>query len=664
MALCCGVFIVTGGAGELRAQVSPGPLSRAHSSLEGAEKCLECHGRGEDALSENCTSCHAEIEFQRAHGLGLHGTQSGADCAACHPEHAGVDFELIDWGADGRAGFEHARTGWRLEGRHASTECRECHRREFQTSPVAGLIQGEDRGRSWLGLERRCLACHADHHRGDLGSDCAGCHEPAAWTPATGFDHSASSFPLTGKHAGVDCNACHLVPGRVFSRAEDGGSAPRFRPVDHGECSACHADTHEGRLGPACGTCHVTDGFRQVSRKDFDHARTRFPLIGGHGSVACEDCHDPVQAGGKRPAFGSCAGCHADPHAGRATVRGRAADCSACHDESGFERSTFTVGRHRDSAFPLEGRHAHVACESCHPSRPAGVPADALGTAGVLLRPPHDRCSDCHRDAHAGQLASRPDGGACESCHTVDGWRPSTFGADRHAALGLPLAGRHADIECAACHAETRPGLPSHSRSAELGSARVALGLLDADCASCHLDPHAGRFAAGGDRPFEAGCPACHDARRFRPSAVDAVVHSRFGYPLEGAHVATPCSACHAELILAAASSSLVLGRAARELRFEARHESCEDCHDSPHGTQFAERIDGGACAGCHDAATFRPASRFDHERDAAFPLTGAHARVPCRDCHRVAVSGEVIYRPVPRRCRDCHAGTPGGGSP
>ncbi len=647
-ALCALAVLVALSYAPLRAQVSPGPLSQAHSALEGAANCLDCHGRGDDSLDDKCATCHREIAFQRSHELGLHGTETDGDCAGCHPEHAGVEFDLIDWGESGRAGFNHTRTGWTLEGKHAAATCRACHTAEFQTGRVSTLIKRKDRARSWLGLKRDCLACHEDYHESDLGTDCASCHQPTGWKRTPGFDHSASSFPLSGKHVDVECNACHLVPGRVFRDSEKFGVTPRFKPVAHDECSACHVDPHQGRLGTTCRTCHVTDSFRQVTTEDFNHDRTRFSLVGKHGSIACESCHDPKKAWGKKPRFDSCGECHSDPHAGRATLEGRTVDCNACHDERGFAPSTFTAEQHQRSDYPLEGKHAAVACRSCHSS---------TESAGVLQRPSHASCSNCHSEAHADQLVDRKGGNACESCHSVDGWKPSTFDRDRHTTLDLPLEGRHARIDCSACHGETRPGLPPHPRPAELGRARVALSLLDAACASCHADPHASRFSR---------CPACHDSRQFQPSTVDTLLHASFGYPLEGAHRATPCSECHKELTGQRAPSTLLLAASSRQLSFRTAHERCIDCHDSTHGEQFAGRIDGGACDGCHSSEAFRPAPRFDHDRDAAFVLTGAHEAVPCEDCHRKAdgdVGNVVVYRPVPHRCADCHTGKVKGGN-
>jgi hypothetical protein len=56
---------------------------------------------------------------------------------------------------------------------------------------------------------------------------------------------------------------------------------------------------------------------------------------------------------------------------------------------------------------------------------------------------------------------------------------------------------------------------------------------------------------------------------------------------------------------------------------------------------------------------TFRPATRFDHDHDATFSLKGAHAGVPCNQCHPTSrdANGKsvVIYRPVSGKCEACH---------
>jgi hypothetical protein len=128
-----------------------------------------------------------------------------------------------------------------------------------------------------------------------------------------------------------------------------------------------------------------------------------------------------------------------------------------------------------------------------------------------------------------------------------------------------------------------------------------------------------------------------------RPSTVDVAAHARFAFALDGAHRAVPCAGCHKTM-----SGSLSVSR------------TCADCHATPHGSQFVSRADRGACDACHDTGAWRPAARFDHERDAAFALAGAHARVSCGSCHRPGdASVDRVYRPVSGKCESCHTGKP-----
>jgi hypothetical protein len=270
------------------------------------------------------------------------------------------------------------------------------------------------------------------------------------------------------------------------------------------------------------------------------------------------------------------------------------------------------------------------------------------------------RCVDCHADANAGQLASRADQGACERCHAVAGWTPSTYTLAQHASLRLRLDGRHAEIPCRACHGASRPGLSAPAPAASLGHAAVAIGLAGAACADCHVDPHAGRYGSAGPLRVAGECGACHSATSFRPSLMDAARHDRFAFQLKGAHRAVACVSCHEELRAKPASSTLL--QSARGItRFPAAAaaapRSCATCHDNPHGSQFASRKDQ-SCESCHGEESFAPAPRFDHERDASFSLRGAHAKVACARCHeRKNVDGAVmtVYRPISSRCESCH---------
>src|SRR3974390_1414987 len=48
-------------AGLMEAQISPGPLARAHQTLNGAGNCTRCHAASVRSRSFLCLDCHHEI---------------------------------------------------------------------------------------------------------------------------------------------------------------------------------------------------------------------------------------------------------------------------------------------------------------------------------------------------------------------------------------------------------------------------------------------------------------------------------------------------------------------------------------------------------------------------------------------------------------------------
>ncbi len=110
------------------AQISPGPLSRPHQSLNGSTNCASCHKFGGQAALK-CLECHTEIATRLSSRKGLHATYnippgSSQECARCHSEHNGEDFPLIKWDIKT---FNHKETGYLLEGKHAGLTCNKCH---------------------------------------------------------------------------------------------------------------------------------------------------------------------------------------------------------------------------------------------------------------------------------------------------------------------------------------------------------------------------------------------------------------------------------------------------------------------------------------------------------------------------------------------------------
>lgn len=185
------------------------------------------------------------------------------------------------------------------------------------------------------------------------------------------------------------------------------------------------------------------------------------------------------------------------------------------------------------------------------------------------------------------------------------------------------LARSHAQWEpqCASCH--------------DRSNRRTQSAL----CLDCHKEIAADLRSRHGyhGRMTNAGlgeCKACHTEHKGREADIVQIDRAQFDhrlteFPLEGAHHALACDACHKP----------------GELWSKAPT-GCTDCHrkDDVHHGQFKQ-----SCGECH-AALGWSGGRFDHDRT-RFRLTGAHVSVSCNACH---VGGR--YSPTPLSCNSCHA--------
>lgn len=502
LALVASVAATTPAAAlDLEKLVMPGELIRDHADLE--SDCEQCHRpfRSEDQEAL-CRGCHEAVDADLRNGSGFHGLAPGiaqAACRSCHAEHKGRDFDAV--GLD-RETFDHALTDYPLRGAHRRLACESCHEAEAKhrdapsdcadchgdgdphegrLGPRCGECHGEqswrdtrfDHGQTSFPLtgahrEVECALCHAgehyegtasdcrschglrDVHRGAFGGDCGRCHETSRW-PSSRFDHDRDShYPLTGRHRGASCEACH----------RPGSAGPELAT----DCLSCHRndDEHRGRNGKRCETCHDTASW---SSEKFDHDRmTDFPLRGAHRRVACEGCHEGNLY--EEDLATDCRACHRDDDVHRGQ---EGDDCGRCHREDGWERDLFFD--HDLTHFPLLGLHAVAACDQCHLT-PRFLDADL-------------RCVACHEqdDVHLRRL-----GAGCELCHNPNGWRVWRF--DHALQTDFPLAGAHAELDCHACHQ-----VAVHDRIRMRGGcdgchARddVHQGSYGRDCARCHSD--------------------------------------------------------------------------------------------------------------------------------------------------------------------------------
>src|ERR1700690_1914601 len=148
------------------AQISPGPLSRAHQSMNGLTNCTTCHEVSTGQRTFKCLDCHTEIAWRIRARKGLHAsynlkTGSSLECVPCHSEHNGEDFTITKWE---RKSFDHRETGWALEGKHTGLNCNQCHTPERVSKSERAEIKVKDLTRTFLGVSPGCITCHQAQH--------------------------------------------------------------------------------------------------------------------------------------------------------------------------------------------------------------------------------------------------------------------------------------------------------------------------------------------------------------------------------------------------------------------------------------------------------------------------------------------------------------------
>ncbi len=350
--------------------------SETHFPLKGKHKSLDCAGCHtmnatpttvfQDRLglrTNDCNRCHEDV----------HDKKFGLNCADCHNEDS---FRA----SGSMKNFNHALTGFVLEGKHVGVDCKKCHTSGKFTDPLSHYT---------------CDACHEDYHEGQMASilglspDCDKCHTVAGFSESSFSiaDHAKAKFPLDGGHAATPCFACHRT---------DPQKKWQFRNIGI-KCVDCHEDVHVGFIDAkfypdkTCDKCHETASWQE---NHFNHNQTQFKLSGAHAKQACMACHGKKDDTGKLPQRyqkfanleANCAACHDDSH-GRQFEQEGVTDCKRCH---AFDNWKIPKFNHSKTAFKLEGKHAKVACEGCH------KPVELNGETVVQYKFKRFECIDCH----------------------------------------------------------------------------------------------------------------------------------------------------------------------------------------------------------------------------------------------------------------------------
>jgi hypothetical protein len=596
------------------------PSDDHHAAARAGFPCVECHRPDYDAAKTpehvsagyptTCQQCHS-LDVWRPATFGSHdaywpltGAHADAACASCHaggvyagtarecagchgpdfdattkPNHADAGFPSTCELCHGTVAwvpstFDHEAT-WPLTGAHQEAACVSCH------------------ATGYAGTARECQGCHLsdwekaadpDHAKLALPKTCEACHGTAAWAPADYAGHDAI-WPLLGKHALAACESCHA----------DGHYADT--PTD---CVGCHKADYDGTTDPvhadvgyptSCAVCHGTDGWKPAV---FDHD-AKWPLTGAHAEAACESCHADGQYAGTPD---TCVGCHQADFDGTTdpdhAALGLPTTCNVCHGTAAWEPAEFAG---HDPIWPLLGKHADAACESCHAEGYKDTPTG---------------CDDCHHPDYVG--AVQPDHAGpgypldCALCHSPADWKPSPF--DHEAKW--PLTGAHAEAQCSSCHAD-----------------QLFVGTVNT-CVGCHLVDFDG--ATDPDHTalgLPTTCNVCHGTAGWEPAEFDG--HDAI-WPLLGEHADATCESCHAA-------------------GYTNTPTTCDGCHHTDYVDSLspAHQTEGypTACETCHAPAGWKPSS-FNH--DAKWPLTEAHSVPACSSCH---AGGK--FAGTPTACFGCH---------
>jgi len=374
-----------------------------------------------------------------------HGRNFKISCKTCHSAKGWqIDKDIYS--------FDHNTTRLPLTGQHTRINCRQCHRT---------LVFSE--------AKTRCNDCHNDVHQATTGPECSRCHTTASWLVNNINEiHQLSRFPLLGAHRTADCYQCHKSENLL-----------RF-DVPGVNCIDCHRHTYMATSNPNhiqagfsedCSHCHPMSSF-QWSGAGFNH--NIFPLVQGHSSVKCADCHLNGNYSGISP---DCYSCHQQNFLAAKNPDHVASKfstaCKDCHSLSpGWAPSTFN-----HSSFPLTLGHATPACADCH-------------IGGNYTSTPTD-CYACHQTNY--NNTTNPNhqtlgfSTTCTLCHTTNpGWKPASY--TQHDTQFFPIySGRHNGQwnTCADCHTN---------------ASNYALF----DCIRCHTGVHSGQNYTN------AQCYSCH----------------------------------------------------------------------------------------------------------------------------------------------------------
>lgn len=564
------------------AQLSPGKLAKSHSNLEGLSNCTKCHELGEKVSSKKCLECHKGLNSRIIKNKGYHVSKEVKikNCISCHSDHHGLTFEMVRFdkknfnhsltgydlkdkhviedctkchndknisdlgikrltrtylgletkctschedyhqktlsedcakchnykGFKPAPSFNHDKTDFPLNGAHEKVKCESCHKKEIRSGYEFQFFNGVQ--------HNSCANCHKDPHKGNFGNNCKSCHSEQNFKQLKSnavFNHAVTGFELEGKHRSLDCKSCH------DGRNRNSGVYKEFSTYKTIECQLCHEDQHQGKFGNKCEKCHNAVSFKvKIQNTSFDHNLTGFELSGRHKEVDCKKCHTSDDMT-KPIMHDKCTSCHNDYHKGQ-FEKIKYPDCSICHDDEGFNKSTFDIDRHNETKFKLQGSHQAIACVECH-----------LKDGWWTFQNIGDKCSECHNNIHEDKIDNKyMPLNDCTFCHDEGKWNSITFD---HSKTNFLLEGKHKIIGCGPCHFKKENNKIIAQK----------FGGTEKKCSFCHENIHGKQFEIDN----ETDCSRCHGFSNWDKNDFN---HDNTAFKLEGVHKNIDCIKCHPKI--------------------------------------------------------------------------------------------------------------------
>lgn len=341
--------------------------------------------------------------------------------------------------------------------------------------------------------------------------------------------------------------------------------SPLVHSLGRGQWLMAHAQALRWLLA-AFMLASAMASWAQSGTRDYDHARSGFPLTGRHVAARCESCH----TGG--------------------VLKGTPRDCESCH----------TTGARlaRDNVVkPRLHLPSPLSCESCHNTR--GFSGARFNHVGVTA----GTCESCHNGQistgkNAAHVATQS---SCETCHrSTRSWTSAvSFFHTPETGIGSGT--------CDACHngaaARGRPG----------NHIPVAGGL--ARCDSCHRSQ--ARFSVAVTMNHgvvgTTSCKSCHNGAFVSQGPIGARAKPGNHIPesalLNGA--AMDCNSCHTS------TASFSTQRMDHNGSMGRGAGTCKTCHQT--GARFLGNMEqeslnhesrNAAVIDCSDSGCHRPLGR------------------------------------------------------